>query len=49
MSPGYINDYNGCDCGSTTYGWKIQTWNFEKNKLDKGVRCGGCDKVTFEQ
>jgi len=47
MSTDYINDYDGCTCGSTTYGWKVSAWNFEKNIRQKGVQCGGCDKITF--
>lgn len=46
MIPTYVNDYDGCDCGSITYGWKVQSWSFEENKIVKGIECGGCGKVT---
>jgi len=45
MRDDYIGEYNGCDCGSTTYGWIVMAWNFELNKRVKSVSCGGCGKV----
>jgi len=48
MSPGYVSHYTDCDCGSPTYGWEIRSWDFEKNEMTDGVRCGGCNKVTLE-
>ena len=47
MNSTYVYPYDDCDCGSTTYGHRVRSWNFEKGIMQNGVRCGGCDKITF--
>lgn len=40
----YVAEYNGCDCGSTTYGWFVYKYDISLGKRIKGIECGGCGK-----
>jgi len=44
MRKDYISEYNGCDCGSTTYGWIVYRFDISLGKRIEGIECGGCGK-----
>jgi len=44
MRKDYIAEYNGCDCGSTTYGWVVYRFDISLEKRIEGIECGGCGK-----
>ena len=49
MRDDYIAEYNGCDCGSTTYGWIVYRYDVSLGKRIKGIECGGCGKFKQAQ